>query len=106
MSRNCCSSSARDGEDDLAELLACLHALVRGTGLGEREDGVYNRAGAAARDELVSALEILFRAHRRAVDRQLFPPEAVERRRRVRPARRAADPGAPPRPPGLPGAPA
>src|ERR671935_3304682 len=99
MSRNCCSSSARDGEDDLAELLACLHALVRGTGLGEREDGVYNRAGEAARDELVSALEILFRAHRRAVDRQLFPPEAVERRRRIspplRPPRRRRPAGPP-----------
>ena len=31
------------------------------------------------------------RAHRRAVDRQLLPPDAVQVRRRVRPARRAAD---------------
>src|SRR5438552_2425670 len=74
-------------EDDLAELLARLEPLVRGARLGEREDGVHHRPGTAALDELVGALEVGARAHRRAEDRELLPPDAVERRRRVRAAR-------------------
>ena len=38
-----------------------------------------------------SAGEVGPRRHRRAEDRQLLPPDAVQLRRRVRPARRAAD---------------
>ena len=41
--------------------------------------------------ELVRAEEVVARAHRRAVDRQLLPPEAMQLRRRVRAARGAAD---------------
>src|SRR5215204_4985857 len=72
-------------------MLACLHALVGGARLGERVDGVHHRLRLAALDELEGALEVLLRAHRRAEDRQLLPPDAVERGLRVRPARRPAD---------------
>ena len=52
-------------------------------------------AGPAAANEVVGAEEVVPRAHRRAVDRQLLPPEPVQRGRRVRAARRAADGHAP-----------
>ena len=43
------------------------------------------------RIEVVRTEEVVARAHRRAVDRQLLPPEPMERSRRVRAARRTAD---------------
>ena len=67
-------------QHDLAELLAGLHPLVRGARLGEREHGVDDRLRAAALDQLVGRLEVLARAHRRAVDRQLLPPDPVQAR--------------------------
>src|SRR5207244_2733411 len=75
----------------LAELLARLHPLVGGADLLEWEDLVDDRARAAARDQLVRAGEVLGRSHRRAEDRELLPPHAVQLRRRVRARRRAAD---------------
>ena len=49
-------------------------------------------------DEVVGAEKVLARPHRGAVDDELLPPEAVQRRRRVRAARGAADDDAPGRP--------
>ena len=94
-------SSAGMREHDLPELLARLQPLVRGAGLGEREDRVDHRLRAPARDQLVGALEVGARAHRRAEHVELLPPDAVERRRRVRAARRAADDDPPAGPRGL-----
>ena len=71
-------------EHDLAELLAGLEPRVRRTDLRERQHLVHHRARAPARDEVVGALEVGLRAHRRAEDRQLLPPDAVQRRGRVR----------------------
>ena len=50
-------------------------------------------------DEVEHGLEVVVRAHRRAVDRQLLPPHAVQVRGRVRARRRAAhaDPAGGPR---------
>ena len=45
----------------------------------------------AGRDQVVGALEVLGRAHRRAHDRQLAPPDPVQRRGRVRARGRSAD---------------
>ena len=61
-----------------------LEALMRRADLGEREDGVDHRLRAARGDEVVDGLEVLVRAHRRAVDRQLLPPHAVQVRGRIR----------------------
>ena len=47
--------------------------------------------GSARCDEVVGALEVLRRPHRRSEHRELLPPDPVESRRRVRPGRRAAD---------------
>src|SRR5436853_4084700 len=82
---------ARDPQDDLAELLAALHTLVRGRGLREREYLVDDGPRLAGRDEVVNGLEVLARSHRRSVDGQLLPPEAVQVRRWIRARRRAAD---------------
>ena len=60
-------------------------------GFGERKDRVDDDLRAAARDELVDGLEVLLRPHRGAEDRELLPPDAMERRRRVRARCRAAD---------------
>src|SRR6185437_1948889 len=76
--------------DDLAELLAAFEPLVRGAYLLEREHHVDHRARAAACNELVGACEILPRSHRGAEDRELLPPDAVQRCGRVGPTRRAA----------------
>src|SRR2546421_7680037 len=93
-----------DREDDLAELLARLEPLVRGADLFERQHRVDDRQRAAARDELVRAREVLAGSHRGAEDRELLPPDPVQRRRRGPPRRGAPDGGpAPPRPrPGRP----
>src|ERR671919_2524387 len=80
-----------DGEDDLAKLASLLEVLVRLRGALEGEDSVDDRLRLAPRDQLVGALEILAGPHRRAVDRELLPPDPVELSRRVGPARRAAD---------------
>ena len=48
-----------------------------------------------AANELVGSLEVRRRAHRRAVDRELLPPQTVEPRRRAVPGGRAADDDAP-----------
>ena len=45
----------------------------------------------AGGDQVVGALEVVGRAHRRAEDRELLPPHAVQCRGRVRPGRGAAD---------------
>src|SRR5262249_19346544 len=45
----------------------------------------------AAQHELVDAFEVRPRPHRRAVDGELLPPDAVQCRGWVRAARRAAD---------------
>src|SRR5436305_14446471 len=74
-----------DGEDDLAELLAGLEPLVRRADLLERQHGVDDRKRAAACDELVGAGEVLSGTHRGAKDRELLPPDPVQRSRRVRP---------------------
>src|ERR1700704_1642698 len=73
----------RDREHDLAELLTGLEALVGRTDLGQRHDLVDDRARAPARDQLVGALKVGLRAHRRAENRQLLPPDAVQRSGRV-----------------------
>ncbi len=65
---------------------SCAAAALR-----ERQHLVDDGHAHGPTDELVGALEVRLRAHRRAEDRQLLPPDAVERRGRVRPARRAAD---------------
>src|SRR6188472_2778767 len=80
-----------NGEDDLAELLARLEALVRFADRLERIDPVDLRLRAPGTHELVRSLEVRARAHRRADDRELLPPHAVQLRGRVRAARRTAD---------------
>src|SRR5205807_9245453 len=84
-----------DPQDNLAQLLAGFEPLVSCRRLGKREDGVDDREGTARCDEVVHRLEVLFRAHRRSVDGELFPPDAVKLSRRVRPARGTADADAP-----------
>jgi len=64
---------------------------VRGSGLRQRVDPVDVHLRAAAADEVVGAEEVVARPHRRAVDDELLPPEAVQRGRRVGAARRATD---------------
>src|SRR5207244_11060309 len=66
-----------NSEDDLAELLAGLEPRVGGGGLRERKDRVDHRPRPAARDQLVDGLEVLPRPHRRAVHRELLPPDPV-----------------------------
>src|SRR5438093_7768308 len=85
------SRSTGNAEHDLAELLAGLEPLVRGAGLGEREDRVDDRPRTAALDELEGAFEVLLGAHRGAENRELLPPHPLEGSGRIRPARRAAD---------------
>src|SRR5262245_20761396 len=80
-----------DREDDLAELLARLEPLVGGADLIQRQYRVDDRQRAAARHELVGPREVLAGAHRRTEDRELLPPDPVQRRGRVRSGRRAAD---------------
>src|SRR3954451_21022153 len=77
------SGSAGDAQDDLAQLLAALEPLVRPARLREREDLVDNGPRLAGGDEVVGALEVAACAHRRPVDRELLPPDPVQRRRRV-----------------------
>ncbi len=79
-----------DPQHDLAELLARLQPLVGGRGVGEREHAVDDRPCLPGRDQVVGAPEVVGRAHRRAEDRELLPPDAVQGGRRVRPGRRAA----------------
>src|SRR2546430_8422837 len=79
-----------DREDDLAELLACFEPLVRCADLLERQHRVDDGHRAAARHQLVGAGEVLAGAHRGAEDRELLPPDPVQRRRRVRARGRAA----------------
>ena len=81
---------AGNREHDLAELVAGLHALVRGARLPSGKTASITGFALPPR-----------RARRRPRSRpsspsssrrrQLLPPDPVERRRRVRPARRAAD---------------
>ena len=59
--------------------------------LGERDHGVDVHPGAAAANQVVGAEEVVPRAHRRAEHGQLLPPEPVQRGRRVRAGRGAAD---------------
>src|SRR6188474_1457789 len=71
-------SLARNREHDLAELLAAFQPLVRRPRLREREHRVDVHTRAPAADEVVGAEKVLAGAHRRAVDRQLLPPEAMQ----------------------------
>src|SRR5262249_34971427 len=80
-----------DREDDLAELLARLEPLVGGADLLPRQYRLDDRQRAAAGHELVGASEILAGAHRGTEDRELLPPDPMQRRGRVRAGRRAAD---------------
>src|SRR5207248_11481480 len=64
----------RDPEHDLPELLARLEPLVRRPRLREREHRAHHRPPPAAAHELVGALEVRLRPHRRAVDGELLPP--------------------------------
>src|SRR5215211_5362948 len=50
-----------------------------------------DRLSGAAGDQLVRTLEVFSRPHCRAVHSELFPPDAMELRRRVRATRRSAD---------------
>src|SRR5581483_4071743 len=84
-----------DREDDLAELLAGLEPPVGVGDLREREHAVDDRPRLPGLDQLAHGAEVLRHPHRRAEHRQLLPPDAVQRRRRVRPGRRAAHDHAP-----------
>ena len=79
-----------DAEHDLAELLAGLDLLVRPARLVSGKTVSTTGRARLARDELVDALESCACpwSSRRS---ELAPPDAVQVRRRVRPARRAAD---------------
>ena len=68
-----------------------LEALVGGARLAQREDRVDHGLRPTGDDEVEGGFEIGARAHRRAVDRQLLPPDPVQARGRVRPGGRAAD---------------
>src|SRR5947207_2992158 len=93
--RSMSKSLAGNPEDDLPELLPGLEALVGGTRLRERKDLVDDRHRAAGLDELVGALEVLVRAHGRAEDGELLPPDPVQQGGRIRARCRAADGHAP-----------
>ena len=85
------SSLAGSDEDDLPELLARLEPLVRGAGLREREHRVDVDPRSSRADEVVGAEEVLRVPIVEPSTVELLPPEPVQLRRRVRPARRAAD---------------
>ena len=59
--------------------------------LAEREDAVDDRPYLAGGDQVIGAFEVVRRSHRRAENRALLPPDAVQGRRRIRAGGRAAD---------------
>src|SRR5581483_6764724 len=77
-------------QHDLPERRPRLEPLVRDPDVGERKHLVDDGSRTPLRDELVGALEVGARAHRRAEHGELLPPDPVERGGRVRAARRTA----------------
>src|SRR5438105_887173 len=75
--------------------------FVSSAGIREREHAVDDGPDTARGDQVVDALEVGGRPHRRAEDRELLPPDPVERRGRVRAGRCAADDHASFRPRGV-----